>query len=879
MINRFIAIALLSILFSLWETGSALAQPDDRAGVAPAASLQPVTLTVVDSETGEPVTSFSYRFWFSAPGVSRPYNKNWQPVESRSGTVVIQAPRACRLTVDVEWKDTRAGTDEYHEFVIRSNDNARRVVVKLERGLTVHGTVRDVDTKQPIAGVTLVPGRMGPHHDAPGQERRAISDKDGRYELHGVNPTAGVWASHPRYRHVDAMDADKPEESLVDKFLKKHDDPILHGTVRDSSGQPLEGVTVSSGDQRVQTARDGTFALPGPSYNGVEFAKEGFVSRDFIIVHELRKNGNITLERQVPLRGKVLGPDDQPVENFEILAGPGKSEKDRLSVPSVKRAFKDRAGQFSLGLDWRGSTWIGVRAQGFGLWELWTDVPPAGLTQVVRLQPGVSVSGKILAPAAGLSKIQARLVPRRNLKDGRGLGSDWAMKEWAERSATVTADGILRFDHVRPGGYTLDFSGPGVTPLALAIDVPSSGLDLGRVRFAGRGRITGRVFRSEEHGGGPWRFADGYARLPGRPYDEKIEILSDEDGRFSVDGAFTGLVKVGFPYMVFDVVSADEWAVQVVEGQTTDVVLLDPDGRRALPAEVRIGDDSLAQYKSGTGLGAQRKVAGVTTGFFASREEGAEPFAPLFKLDLAPRSRARLSFADPEWKELDFNKQIALSDVSPGAYRLRLLDSLGPGEFNEAVLFEQEITMPTDALPIKVSLGAGSITGRILGASEGLEKPEVIAVPQGVEGSLRRARCGDDGSFCARYLDPGSYALFFHDVKNGWARVENVAVAANVTDVGEHRLAPGGAIHGSISFKQPSPVPDAIVATGPSNVSLTIPFESYSSFDDFELTGLWPGTWTIAVRRGGEVLATAEAEIAGTEKVTVAMSVGDDRRP
>ena len=202
----------------------------------------------------------------------------------------------------------------------------------------------------------------------------------------------------------------------------------------------------------------------------------------------------------------------------------GNQTEDRLSVPNIYAVVQGSAGQFALGLDHRGSTWIGVRAQGFAFWESWTDVAPNGLTQVVRLQTGVSVSGKILAPAAGLTKIQARLVPRRNSDDGRGLGSYGTMKEWAELSTTVTPDGILRLDHVRPDRYTLHFSGPGVTPLALAIDVPAGGLDLGQVRLAGRGRIEGRVFRSEEHGGGVWSFADGHARLPDRPSDENIDI-------------------------------------------------------------------------------------------------------------------------------------------------------------------------------------------------------------------------------------------------------------------------------------------------------------------------------------------------------------------
>ena len=52
MLNRFSAIALLSIATSLGETGTTLPQLDDRARTGPAADLKPVTLTVVESENG-----------------------------------------------------------------------------------------------------------------------------------------------------------------------------------------------------------------------------------------------------------------------------------------------------------------------------------------------------------------------------------------------------------------------------------------------------------------------------------------------------------------------------------------------------------------------------------------------------------------------------------------------------------------------------------------------------------------------------------------------------------------------------------------------------------------------------------------------------------
>ena len=128
-----------------------------------------------------------------------------------------------------------------------------------------------------------------------------------------------------------------------------------------------------------------------------------------------------------------------------------------------------------------------------------------------------------------------------------------------------------------------------------------------------------------------------------------------------------------------------------------------------------------------------------------------------------------------------------------------------------------------------------------------------------------------------RYLEPGDYTLFAHDPKLGWA-LEDVSVKSDVTDIGEHRLDPGGTIaryHLLRAAVYPSRT--QVVATGPSGVSLTIPVRE--SYDRFELGGLWPGSWTITVLGGRELLATARVEIADTEEVRVDLACGNDGRP
>jgi hypothetical protein len=323
--------------------------------------------------------------------------------------------------------------------------------------------------------------------------------------------------------------------------------------------------------------------------------------------------------------------------------------------------------------------------------------------------------------------------------------------------------------------------------------------------------------------------------------------------------------------------SIETQGVVVCEDQTTEMRVFGPAGRRPLTVELRIGDGSIAQYRSGSGHSDKPEQAKVT-----DPEPGAQAaLEPMvhFRVKLVPRTRQPLSYAQSEWVGFDAKGQVVLSDVSPGAYRLQVIQRVGPDVVGEEVIFERDITVPTDAQPVKVSLGGGSIKGEFVGAGDAARWGEVIAVAQGGKGPTRRTRCDYSGNYCVRYLDPGTYTLFAHFSKGGWSHVENVKVASNVTDVGERRLTPGGTVRGSISFRRPCPVPDEIIANGPSDVSLEFPIGSISNLDQFELGSLWPGRWTIVVRGGGEVLATANTEISGTEKVGIKLATDTEKGP
>ncbi len=868
--------------------------------------------------------------------VGHAFKDDLQPVESPSGTFIVQTPPACLLFVRVWWRELEAGSNNFHEFVVRSTDNLRRAVVKLKRGATVHGTVRDAATGRPIAGATVSPnvplsiiiGGIG--------EGQATSDKDGHYQLRGVRLESGVEADHPNYRRQDVvLDGKQQDKSLFDVNLLPLDSVTLQGTVRDASGQPLEactviprsrmvwpgpvrdangevleGVTLYDSEKRVQTTREGTYSLHlsvgGHEYSNLPdllYSKRGYVTRE-VPSDEVAKDAlAVVLERQVSLEGQVLGPDGQPVKGYTVRAGTAAKSLESVRSKYVERIVADAAGRFQLRLDREGKTWVGVRAAGHASSKVLTDVPPGGGYLVVRLEPGAAVTGKVLAPPGRLSRVlRARLVPRWNRSDGREFSSPSEIEDWIALTTNVAADGTLRFDHVRPDRYTLELHGPGVTPRQLALDVPGGGLDLGQIRLAGRpgrGRIHGRVFKSKDRGGGPWRFATGEIASRSGAYRHNIPFMSDEEGWFSVEGVPAGRVSLGFLNIMSDVIEVDTQDVEVSENQTTEMRLLGPAGSRSLAVELRIGDGSKAQCRSGSPLADQPRAVDVaepgstlppqperlplaSPQLSPSSNPTSNPLTalePSYRVELIPLSGRPLSSVRSDWVEFDSLDQLVLPDVSPGAYRLRVVGRFDLSNSGTEAIFERDITAPTDAKPVKVSLGAGSIKGRFLGAGDFAGGSiEVIAVARGEQGVTRRTRCNIDGNFCVRYLDAGTYTLFAHFPKGSWCRVDNLTVASNVIDIGERRLVGGATVRGSISFRRPCPPPDEVMATGPSQVSLE-PFKLDSGVDQFELGGLWPGRWTLTARGDGQVLATAQTEVSGTEKVGIELAAATEQQP
>ncbi|MCY3024439.1 MAG: hypothetical protein NTW87_36150, partial [Planctomycetota bacterium] len=264
---------------------------------------------------------------------------------------------------------------------------------------------------------------------------------------------------------------------------------------------------------------------------------------------------------------------------------------------------------------------------------------------------------------------------------------------------------------------------------------------------------------------------------------------------------------------------------------------------------------------SGTGMGAERLVENVTT-----RE-------PMFHLELAPTSKLPLSWPGADWEQLDANGGITLPDVHPGAYRLTVRDWLASRGCDEGVLCRQDVELGKARGAVRVQLGAGSITGQVQAERKIRRLVQVFAPAKG--GAIYHARCDGKGNFCVRYLPPGTYTLVAHDDLAGWCRIADVEVQSKVRDVGVHKLAPGGAITGTLPLGPGGRQPDAVVATDGAGVSIEADDVKGIAGESFTIPNLWPGTWTVALRRGKETLVVTRVTLEGAETVRAEFPAGN----
>jgi hypothetical protein len=143
----------------------------------------------------------------------------------------------------------------------------------------------------------------------------------------------------------------------------------------------------------------------------------------------------------------------------------------------------------------------------------------------------------------------------------------------------------------------------------------------------------------------------------------------------------------------------------------------------------------------------------------------------------------------------------------------------------------------------------------------------VLAVGKKTD-TVRHTRCDVHGNFCLRYLPADEYVIFAHDYDAGWCQLPETTADNNVTDVGSHMLVPGGTITGKLPPHLARDLAVTVDAADPHGLSIENPNWHDPIGETFTISGLWPGRWTLRLKRGEEAIMRKTVTIQGTETVS-----------
>ena len=298
--------------------------PAASQGNQPGLTTHTLSARVVWKGTGEGATSASLSV---SPAGLIPNARGGQPrlaiVASRNGNAGVAYPSSWtkgRLTVGHPGAVTARRELELPPRGL--------VLVELERGATIHGTVVDADTKKRVSGARVW---------AIASDQETVSGADGSYELSRLAPgQARVAAERPPLRSYGRT-PDIPSLGLKAGERLRHDlavslHPILSGVVRNGETKaPIPGARIGStvSDTEVRTDETGMYRMEGLkprtsplSTDGysLEASIEGYVTQwvnvPFAGTEDVTCNFDLEPGAEVEIR--VVDGQGKPVEGAVI---------------------------------------------------------------------------------------------------------------------------------------------------------------------------------------------------------------------------------------------------------------------------------------------------------------------------------------------------------------------------------------------------------------------------------------------------------------------------------------------------------------------------------------------------------------------------------
>ena len=344
----------------------------------------------------------------------------------------------------------------------------RRANLKLAKGGTVSGSVRDVKSQLPVAGarVAVAPsGRFGSRDSA----IDAITDAKGNFTIAPLAAgTYDVRPSRPGYNINGAQSVTVKAADSVQKALYGTARARISGSVADEDKRPVAAARLNArataARQHVQLQRDaGTFRRRG-AYS----APDGhFVLRDVEADSDLqvdalkrgypggksaamklapgeKKTGvMITIPRGVAVTGRVTDKDNKPLSGVGVEATEAANDvmggMRRMIISNMQQRTDDTYrtgsdGTFSIRVK-EGTYDLNFKREGYSAKSVRGTKVDANTKPIdVVLDPGVEISGRVTRGGAGVEGVNVR-----------------AMSQDGFASAVTGPDGAFRVTDLTPG--------------------------------------------------------------------------------------------------------------------------------------------------------------------------------------------------------------------------------------------------------------------------------------------------------------------------------------------------------------------------------------------------------------------------------------------
>lgn len=731
--------------------------------------------------------------------------------------------------------------------------------LKLAKGASLTGVVRDAKTQLPIGGaeVRLFQPRAVA---ADPMAMTAITDAKGNYAMSGlIGGDYDVAAARPNYAmanvtvHIAAGQA--VQKTLYGTPLGRIAGTVVDEDKRGVAGARVEQRQVSNDsgmfmgrrwmpdrNRQTLTAPDGHFLARVETEGDLqlEAIRKGLPSArssTMKVAAGERKSGVvITLPRGVAITGRVIDSKGKPIAGVAIAAsesrgnGGGPGGVRRMIINNIMRGNEDDVvrtgadGTFSLRVK-EGTYDVGFSRQGYaGKTMRAQQVSASSKPLEVTLEPGVEISGRVTRGGTPVEGVQ--VIP--------------IMSEQITPVQTAP-DGTFRIVDLTPGEMMIAFSKrEEFIQQTRAVTAPATDVN---VELPPGGRVTGRVVDKSSHApvkvfeAGVSQSRNGGGMVMMMP--PTMQSFTSDDGTFTLENVPAGPLTV--------VVSAPNYVQGRVPNLTVEA------GKTTENVEVALE----------TGV----RVTGHVTG-----PDGAPAGGATVRIDsMAGGRMMRGGGMNDPYTVADPNGEYTLENVEPGEKTI-VFSRTG------LIATSKTVTLSGDHAQVDAQLSAGVHTTGIV-VNEGgtpVADAQVRASSAADPNFGRSARTDANGAFSFDGLAQGHYE--FMAAKDGYA--DAIVRDVDVATAGMVRLTlkSGGTIVGHVSGLNETELQNATVTVNSPNGNASAPVDSTGAY---RIEGAPLGTVRVMARAGGMMTSSHTAppksvSVAAGSTVTVDFDFASD---